>query len=54
MGSDAELVKRHVAALAEEAAAAKIPVDVLGRLLLQQTIELWKGARSLDDIAREL
>ena len=31
-----------VAALSEEAAEAKIPTDVLGRLLVQQAVELWK------------
>jgi hypothetical protein len=54
VGADTELVKRHVATLVEEACAAKIPTDVLGRLLLQQAVELWKRERSLDDIASEL
>ena len=54
MGADTELVKRHVEALVEEASVAKIPTDVLGRLLVQQAVELWKRERSLDDIANEL
>lgn len=54
MGSDAELVKRHVTALLEEASAAKIPTDVLGRLLVQQAVELWQRERSIEDIASEL
>jgi hypothetical protein len=54
VGADAELVKRHVEALVREASAAKIPTDVLGRLLLQQAVELWKRERGVDDIASEL
>lgn len=54
MAADVELVKRHVEALLSEATAAKVPVDVLGRLLVQQAVELWKRERTLDDIASEL
>jgi len=54
VGSDADLVKRHVAALVEEAAAHKVPTDVLGRLLVQEAVALWQRERSADDIAKEL
>ena len=54
MGADTDLVKRHVAALLEAASAAKIPTDVLGRLLVHEAVELSKRERSLDDIASEL
>ncbi len=54
MGSDTELVRRHVTALLEEAASASIPTDVVGRLLLQAVIEIWGRERDWRDIAREL
>ncbi|HEM47127.1 MAG TPA: hypothetical protein ENO23_08795 [Alphaproteobacteria bacterium] len=54
MSSDSEIVQRHVAKLREEAEAAKIPSDVLGRLLVQEAIEIWKARRDWPDIAREL
>ena len=54
MNPDRETVQRHVAALLEEAAAAGIPRDVIGRLLLHEAITLWKRERSDDDIQHEL
>ncbi len=54
MGTDRELVQRHVEALIEAAAAAGVPADVAARLLLQEVVEIWKRDRSLDDISSEL
>lgn len=54
MSSDSELVERHVSALRDEARAAGVPTDVLGRMLVQQAIGIWKAERDWRDIAREL
>jgi len=54
MSSDSELVERHVTALRRDAADAGMPADVLGRMLVQQAIEIWKSERDWRDIAREL
>ena len=54
MASDSEIVDRHVGALRAEAKAAKIPDDVLGRMLVQAAVALWKESRDWPDIAREL
>ena len=35
------LARRRVAAFSKEAAEAEIPTDVIGRLLLQEAIEIW-------------
>ena len=54
MNREAELVRRHLAKLKDDALAQGIPADVLARLLVQESIEIWKGERSWQDIAREL
>lgn len=54
MRPETELVRRYVQAMREEAKSRGIDEDVVGRLLLQEAIELWKGARTLDDIRNEL
>jgi hypothetical protein len=54
MASDSEIVDRHVAALRAEAKAAQVPDDVLGRMLVQAAIALWKESRDWRDVAREL
>ena len=54
MSRDSELVRQHVDALVEQATAAKVPHDVLGRLLVQEAISLWRRERDWRDIAREL
>ncbi|MBW2292807.1 MAG: hypothetical protein JRG94_10920 [Deltaproteobacteria bacterium] len=54
MSSDREVVARHVKALLAEAAEQKIPRDVVGRLLVQEAIEIWKLERSISDIESEL
>jgi hypothetical protein len=52
MSVDREIVARHVAALRAEGAG--IPSDVLGRLLLEQVVEIWLASRSREDVARQL
>lgn len=52
--SDRAVVRRHLGALLTEANAAGIPADVVGRLLLEEVIELWQRERSIEDIASEL
>ena len=54
MNRDAELVRRHLAALQDDARAQAIPPDVLGRLLVQEAIEIWQRERGWQDVAREL
>lgn len=54
MTTEAELVRRHVDALLEDARAAKLPADVVGRRLVERAIEIWKVERDWQDIAREL
>jgi len=54
MTSARDIVTRHVASALEEAAAQNVPTDVVGRLLLEKAIGVWKQERSLDDIATEL
>lgn len=54
MGDTRELVLRHFAALSAEAAANGVPQDVVGRLLLDEIIRVWRATRSLKDIESEL
>jgi hypothetical protein len=52
--SDRAVIRRHVGALLAEAREAGIPADVVGRMLLDEVVELWRQHRSLEDIAAEL
>jgi len=52
--SDRALVAEHLDALLGRADAAGIPRDVVGRLLLEKAIALWREARSAEDVAAEL
>lgn len=54
MSTDSEIVKRHVSALIEETKASGTPTDVVGRMLIQEAIELWNAERDWQDIASEL
>lgn len=51
---DAQLVRQHVENLRQAAAEARIPDDVLGRLIVQEAIDLWQSHRDWRDIANEL
>jgi hypothetical protein len=52
--SDRSVVQRHFKALLAEAASAHIPSDVVGRMLLDEVLAVWREQRSLEDIAAEL
>ena len=52
--SDRTVVTRHLESLLETTNDAHIPEDVVGRLLVEAAIGLWRNARSVDDIASEL
>ncbi len=52
--SDRDTLMPHVEALLAIAAAARIPRDVVGRILLDEVVTLWRAERSLEDIAAEL
>lgn len=52
--SERAIIRRHLGALLEEAHEARIPTDVVGRMLLDEVLELWRQSRPLEDIAAEL
>lgn len=52
--NDRELVKKHLDTLLEEAAQQEVPNDILGRLLLEAAVDLWRRDRSCEDISSEL
>jgi hypothetical protein len=52
--SDRAVIRRHVGALLTEAKETGIPPDVVGRMLLDEVVELWRQHRSPEDIAAEL
>ena len=52
--SDRDVVKRHLANLLAEAKTQGIPQDVVGRMLLDEVLGLWREQRTLEDIAAEL
>ena len=54
MTNDRALVRKHFDALLADAAHDGIPVDVVGRLLLEEVTRLWMETRSWRDVADEL
>jgi len=54
MPSERDLVRQHVGNLLRDARDQRIPSDVVGRLLVNEAIEIWKQERSLADVSREL
>ncbi|MDO8289749.1 MAG: hypothetical protein Q7T44_11070 [Parvibaculum sp.] len=54
MTSARDIITPHMDAILEEARALQIPNDVLGRILLEQVLRIWRESRSLDDIREEL
>ena len=53
--ADRELVKRHIDVLLKEAGEQKVPLDLIGRLLMDVAIGVWRqSGREIDDIAAEL
>lgn len=54
MTSARDIITPHMDAILEEARTLQIPNDVLGRILLEQVLRIWRETRSLDDIREEL
>lgn len=54
MSLQQDLVRRHLEALIAEARESDVPLDIVGRALLGQLVEVWKAHRSEEDIASEL
>jgi hypothetical protein len=54
MKADRELVTEHLAQLLTAASERGIPPELIGRLLLDEVVALWRRSRSLEDIAAEL
>ena len=53
--ADRELVNQHVGALLSASKAHSMPPDLLGRLLLEAAIDVWRQhGREVADIAAEL
>lgn len=52
--SDRDVVKRHLASLLAEAQAKGIPEEMVGRMLLDEILALWRQQRTLKDLAAEL
>lgn len=52
--SDRDVILPHLEALLAAASASRIPRDVVGRILLDEVVALWRTERSLEDIAAEL
>ena len=54
LSSDYALVRRHFAALLEEAQGSGASLDVVGRALVDEIVRMWLETRSRDDVAAEL
>ena len=52
--SDRDIIRRHFAALLEEASGAGMRGEVVGRMLLDEIIALWLRERPVKDIETEL
>ncbi len=49
-----DIVTAHVEAALKEAAELQIPTDVLGRVMFEQVLRMWRETRSHEDIKSEL
>ncbi|MDO8423550.1 MAG: hypothetical protein Q7S99_15465 [Parvibaculum sp.] len=54
MTSARDIVTKHVDAMKADADAEQIPGDVLGRIMFEQVLRIWRESRTLDDIRSEL
>lgn len=54
MTGERQIVEALFETLVAEAREAEIPDDVIGRLVIDQVISLWRCSRSLQDITSEL
>jgi hypothetical protein len=49
-----DIVTAHVEAILKEAAGLQIPTDVLGRVMFEHVLRMWRETRTEDDIKSEL
>tara|TARA_R110000824_G_scaffold366730_2_gene555707 strand:+ start:239433 stop:239651 length:219 start_codon:yes stop_codon:yes gene_type:complete len=49
-----DIVTLHVDAMLKEAGELQIPGDVLGRIMFEQVLRIWRESRTIEDIREEL
>lgn len=49
-----DIVTAHVDATLKEAAEHQIPTDVVGRVMFEQVLRIWRQTRTEEDIGSEL
>lgn len=49
-----DIVTAHVDAVLKEAKELQIPTDVLGRIMFEQVLRIWRETRTEEDIRSEL
>jgi len=54
MAGEYELASEQIIGIFEEADAANLSTDVLGRALINEVIKVWMKRRSMEDVAAEL
>ena len=54
MTSARDIITPHMDVILKEGAENQIPGDVLGRILFEQVLRIWRECRSLEDIRQEL
>jgi hypothetical protein len=54
MPGEYEFAREQITGIFEEADAANLSADVLGRALINEVIKVWMKHRSMDDVAAEL
>tara|TARA_R110000868_G_scaffold142460_2_gene359823 strand:- start:593 stop:811 length:219 start_codon:yes stop_codon:yes gene_type:complete len=54
MTSARDIVTKHVDAMIAEAKGEQVPTDVLGRIMFEQVLRIWRESRTLEDIRAEL
>ena len=54
MTSARDIITPHMDVILKEGAENQIPGDVLGRILFEQVLRIWRECRSIEDIRQEL
>ncbi|HEY4345471.1 MAG TPA: hypothetical protein VGN05_14060 [Parvibaculum sp.] len=54
MATARDIVTAHIDAALKEAAEFQIPSDVLGRVMFEQVLRIWRETRTEEDIKSEL
>jgi hypothetical protein len=49
-----DIVTAHVDAILKEAAGLQIPTDVLGRVMFEHVLRMWRETRTEEDVKSEL